>query len=254
MISIAVCDDEPIHALRTKDVILRCFGLWESEEHPAFANFTDSADFMASEPSIQIFPTSETLLEAIRLQAYRPHVAVLDIRMEGANGIDLARQINELLPQCAIIFLTAFLEYAVDVYETRHVYFVLKSELEKRIGNALKAALAEPEPEMERNLLLPVGSRCKVIPLKDVLYLERILHRTKVQTKKEQEMLNTTPAKLLESVPEGSFIRCHQSYWVNYRNITALEKNEFVLCDATRIPISRTYRNSAREAFFSGLT
>ena len=118
MIPIAVCDDERVHGLRTREVIL---------SHGGVQN-----------PEVQLFETPDALLDAIRLRDYSPRVAVLDIRMAGTDGIQLAEQINDLLPQCAIIFLTAFLEYATDIYETRHVYFILKSELEQRIGSALK--------------------------------------------------------------------------------------------------------------------
>lgn len=123
MIPIAVCDDERIHGLRTREVILSHGGV--------------------RDPVVQLFETPDALLDAIRLRDYCPRVAVLDIRMEGTDGILLAEQINDLLPQCAVIFLTAFLEYATDVYETRHVYFILKSELEQRIGSALERLLTE---------------------------------------------------------------------------------------------------------------
>ena len=231
MIPIAVCDDERIHGLRTKEVIL---------SHGEGRNF-----------AVQLFETPGALLDAIRLQAYAPRIAVLDIRMEGMDGIQLAEQINEMLPECAVIFLTAFLEYATDVYETRHVYFILKSELEQRIGSALGKAL--DGERMPLRLRLSSGSAVKSILLRDILYLERVLHKTRVCTRDGTEMVTAPPAELLKDAPEGMFIRCHQSYWVNYEHITAMGKSEFVLSDGTKIPISRTFRGSARAAFFSDM-
>ena len=67
------------------------------------------------------------------------------------------------------------------------------------------------------------------------------------------EMVTASPAELLKDVTKGTFIRCHQSYWVNYEHITAMERNEFVLSDGTRIPISRTFCDSAKAAFFSDM-
>lgn len=161
-------------------------------------------------------------MDAIRLRDYCPRVAVLDIRMDGTDGIRLAEQINDLLPQCAVIFLTAFLEYATDVYETRHVYFILKNELEQRIGSALEKAL--DRTGMPPRLLLSSGSSVKSVLLRDVLYLERILHKTRVRTRNGAEMVAAPPAELLKDVREGAFIRCHQSYWVNYEHVNAMEK------------------------------
>ena len=231
MIPIAVCDDERVQGLRTREVIL--------------------SHGRVRDPMVQLFETPDALLDAIRLRDYCPRVAVLDIRMEGTDGIRLAEQINDLLPQCAVIFLTAFLEYATDVYETRHVYFILKSELEQRIGSALEKAL--DGKGIPPHLQLSSGSSVKSILLRDVLYLERILHKTRVRTRNGTEMVTTPPAELLKDVTEGAFIRCHQSYWVNYEHINAMEKNEFVLSDGTRIPISRTFRDSAKAEFFSDM-
>lgn len=231
MIPIAVCDDERVHGLRTREAILSHGGV--------------------RDPVIQLFETPDALLDAIRLRGYCPRVAVLDIRMEGTDGIRLAEQLNDLLPQCAVIFLTAFLEYATDVYETRHVYFILKNELEQRIGSALEKAL--DGKGMPPRLQLSSGSSVKSILLRDILYLERILHKTMVRMRNGTEMVTASPAELLKDVTEGTFIRCHQSYWVNYEHITAMERNEFVLSDGTRIPISRTFRDSAKAAFFSDM-
>ena len=57
--------------------------------------------------------------------------------------------------------------------------------------------------------------------------------------------------KLLEE--SRGFIRCHQSYWVNFRQIETMENDCFLLPGGLRVPISRTYRSTAREQFFSRL-
>ena len=64
--------------------------------------------------------------------------------------------------------------------------------------------------------------------------------------------LETTqsPQALLAGDAAGEFIRCHQSFWVNSRAIAGMEHETFCLSDGTRVPISRSYRKDAREAFF----
>ena len=171
--------------------------------------------------------------------------------MAGMDGIELAKRLNALVPGCAIIFLTAYLSYAPDVYETRHVYFVLKSELDRRIGSALRAALAETAAPASLQLATAHGYRN--VPVTDVLFLERILRKTRVVMTDGEELVTAAPAALLEAVPDGVFLRCHQSYWANFSHITAMEKDEFVLTGGLRVPISRSYRSAARSAFFANL-
>ena len=217
MIPIAICDDELLHARQTQAAIRRC----------------------EAQAVTRCFETPLALLAAVTQQGYAPRVAVLDIRMAGMDGIELAKRLNALVPGCAIIFLTAYLSYAPDVYETRHVYFVLKSELDRRIGSALRAALAETAAPASLQLATAHGYR--------------ILRKTRVVLTDGEELVTAAPAALLEAVPDGVFLRCHQSYWANFSHITAMEKDEFVLTGGLRVPISRSYRSAARSAFFTNL-
>ena len=226
MLPIAICDDNRLHGAQTENVILK------------------RAEALQAEP--RRFETPDALLRAIAEEGYRPRIAILDIRMDGMDGITLARQINHLAPQCAIIFLTAFLEYATDVYESQHVYFILKEQLEQRIDAALEKALAPREDDM---LVLPSAGH-RQIPCRDILYLERILRKTKIQCQSYSEVVSAAPDSLLERMTGQAFIRCHQSYWVNFYHIRRLEKNEFLLSDGSRIPLSRTFRAAARTQFF----
>ena len=197
------------------------------------------------------FDSPTAFLQEIGTQGYAPDIAILDIQMNEMNGIDLAQRINAVLPQCAIIFATSYLTYATDVYETEHAYFILKSEFEQRIGTALQKALArKPLPVLH----CPVVHGYRNIPCSQVLCLERILRRTKLTLLGGlEEWTPLTPAELLDTNSALQFIRCHQSYWVNFRQIETMENDCFWLPGGLRIPISRTYRSAAREQFFSRL-
>ena len=84
MIPIAVCDDERVHGLRTREVILSHGGV--------------------RDPVVQLFETPDALLDAIRLRDYCPRVAVLDIRMEGTDGIRLQNRSTTCCPSVPLFF------------------------------------------------------------------------------------------------------------------------------------------------------
>lgn len=229
MLQIAICDDQSLHCEVTAKAVADC-----TREEKA---------------DIRVFERPENLLHEIRQAGYSPRIAVLDIRMEGVDGIDLAKQINGLCPSCAIIFLTAFLEYATDVYDTEHVYFIVKSELKDRIGGAIEKAL-HTEPVKIPLLYYRADLSIQTVPITEILYIERCLRKTKLQTAKDTLWTNSMPSSLLKDKAAGCFIRCHHSYWVNFWHIRTMNTDCFVLYDGSRIPITRTYRSAAKEQFF----
>lgn len=124
MRNIAICDDEPLYRERLAQSV-RAHGNGQAAQ-------------------LQLFDSPAALLQAVHMHGYAPDIAVLDIQMDEMTGIELAKQLNAALPQCAIIFVSSFLGFATDVYEAEHTYFILKSELGAAHRNRA-AEGAEPE-------------------------------------------------------------------------------------------------------------
>ena len=147
MLPIAICDDEPMHRQRTAAVL--------QEKIAGYA------------PALRLFASSAELLNAVETEGYAPRIAVLDIQMQEMDGISLARELNRRLPQCAVIFLTAFLSLATEVYEAKHVYFIVKSQLEARIERAVELALKQAEEDPL--LLYRCGTVQRAVASREVL-------------------------------------------------------------------------------------
>lgn len=227
----AICDDEPLHRER----------LAQSVHNHLNGQIAE----------LRLFASPVTLLQEIDVHGYTPDIAIVDIQMCEMGGIELAKRINTVLPQCAIIFATSYLSFATDVYETEHAYFILKSEFDRRIEAALQKALSQRLPPV---LHYPVSHGFRNTPCSQVLCMERILRRTKLTLLDgTEDWTPLTPAELLNTDGTQQFIRCHQSYWVNFRRIETMENDCFLLPNGLRVPISRTYRSAAREQFFSRL-
>lgn len=228
---IAICDDEPVHLEYTQKLVQKILPPSQFE--------TDS------------FSCAELLLQAIKPEDYCPDIAVLDIRMDGVDGIELAKKLNKIAPGCKIIFLTNFLDYATEVYEADHIYFVLKSDMDHRL-----------EPALQKALKTPITSSCIqikhakstfLISVDQILFLERKGRKTRIKTETEEFWTTQTPQELLTDIPPEAFIRCHQSYWIRTTKILAMKNNDFYLPNDFHIPLSRTYRLEARTQFFASL-
>ena len=232
MIHIAICDDDSTQLKKTEKLIME-----------AIAQYS---------PEIDRFSDGTELLKAMQNSDYVPDLAVLDIYMPKCSGIEVAKRLNELAPECRIIFLTSYLGYATDVYETRHSYFILKAELTDRIEAALAKALAETTENLR--LCFREGRTVKIVPASEVLYLERNLKKTTIALSSGVE--HTTPAKaeeLLKGVNKGMFVHCHQSYWVNLEKVTSMTADSFILSNGMEIPISRSQKKEVKKAFFAQL-
>lgn len=170
------------------------------------------------------------------------------------DGISLAKRLNALTPSCRIIFVTSYLAFATEVYSTEHVYFILKSQIDERIGSALEKAVSAIDADRGSGAMLPVKVRggTELIPVKDVKYVERLSRKTHVVAAGSELWSAHAPAELL-SGHEERFIRCHQSIWVNPQWVSAMKSDEFLLKDGASLPISRGYKQSARDAFFASL-
>ena len=232
MVHIAICDDDYKQSQKTEKLILK-----KAERFS---------------PETELFSDGTELIKAVKNGGYTPDLVVLDIHMPGNSGIEVAKILNLLIPECSIIFLTSFLGYATEVYETRHNYFILKSELEERIDAALTKVLADRTQELR--IRFREGRTVQTVTASEVLYLERILKKTAIVLCSGKKHFTAAKAEeLLNDVPPGRFVRCHQSFWVNVEKITGMKTESFSLVNGEEIPISRSRKKEAKEAFFAQL-
>ena len=234
MIHIAICDDNPVH-------------LRLAEEMTGEALQARSVSY-----STRLFSSAEELLACISSEDFQPEISVLDIEMGGENGISLAKKLNHLLPGCRIIFLTSYLEYAPDAYEAEHIWFVVKARAKEHFGPAMDKALTSlaKSETAAPGLLIREDGKTVFLPLDEIIYVSRIDRKAFIHSTRGDHSDTRRPGLLIPAGLENAFLRCHQGYWLNRSWIRELDHEEFILKDGMRIPISRTYRDAARAAFF----
>ena len=200
---------------------------------------------------LSCFDNAKQLLEHVQKDDYCPDIAILDIQMEEIDGIELARKLNEVIPACRIIFLTSYVAYASDVYETQHIWFVLKKDAKDYFNRAMDKAISSLEEKQKSSLILKQGAKTILIPVNQILYLTKVGRKAQIFCTDGVYYDPHRPAELINEELKGHFLHCHQGFWVNLDMVKELDHDEFILKGDVKVPISRSMRQIARTAFFA---
>lgn len=173
-------------------------------------------------------------------------IFILDICINDDDGIALAKTILNLFPSSQIIFISSFLEKAIDVYKVQHCYFIYKPKLEEYLPDALNKAIHNIE-ESQKCLTIQLKDKVKVIQLKKIIYIERNKRYSYIHTIDETIKLPENLNSLYEQLPEY-FIRCHNSFIFNIKFAQEFKRTSIMLENEITIPVSRKYHNDVKKA------
>lgn len=165
----------------------------------------------------------------------------LDIKMPGLNGIDFIRSLKD---PPAVIFTTAFSEYAVASYELEAVDYLLKPITLERFNKSLdKFFKSQPIiiDEKKDYTYFKVSGKLVKVEHGHILYAQSIKDYIMLYTISGNLIVHMTMKYLGELLPEDQFIRVHRSYLVNQSHINVIGKNQILLND-TEIPIGEHYK------------
>ncbi|WP_137939322.1 LytTR family DNA-binding domain-containing protein [Chitinivorax sp. B] len=159
-------------------------------------------------------------------------IALLDIKMPGMSGIELAQHMAKLSKPPGIIFTTAYDQFALQAFEVNAIDYLLKPIRLERLQAALeKAHKFNAPPPAVKNLdqksrqFLSVSERGKVVlvPIKEVLYLKAELKYVTVRTTTREYLLEESLTHLEQEFPEA-FVRIHRNCLVARAYIAGFER------------------------------
>lgn len=195
--------------------------------------------------------------EALRqLREHHVDVVMLDIRMPGLTGMDLARTFQQFASPPAIVFVTAYEEYAREAFEVDAVDYLLKPPTQERLEHALSKAMhAEDAPDSNTPdplELIPIemGRRTRLLHREEVLYAEAAGDYVRLHTLKEAALFRVPLSVLEERWVGAGFCRIHRGYLVALSAVTELrtERNQMVLMIGDiELPVSRRHIRELRD-------
>lgn len=165
----------------------------------------------------------------------------LDIKMPGLNGIDF---IKSLKNPPAVIFTTAFSEYAAASYDLEAVDYLLKPITLERFNKSLdKFFKLQPVPvnEEKNYTYFKVSGKLVKVEHTNIFYAQSIKDYLMLYTSSGNLIVHMTMKYLNELLPENQFLRVHRSYLVNQAHISSIGKNQIQI-NEVEIPIGEHYK------------
>ena len=178
-----------------------------------------------------------TGIEALELVTrVKPAVVLLDIRMPGLTGIEVARHLGTLAEPPAVVFTTAYDEYALQAFESQAVGYLLKPVRRERLEQALKHAsrlsapqlrqLAAPEQPLaaRQHVAVRVRDELKLIPVSEIRFFRADQKYVTVRHTRGEELIDESLRELEEEFVRD-FVRAHRSLLVGLAHVEALERS-----------------------------
>lgn len=204
------------------------------DEAPARARLRDLlADISGDVPNAVVGEAANGVLAIEAVVAQRVDVVLADIRMPTMDGVELARHIGRLERPPAVVFVTAYDNYAVQAFELNAIDYLVKPVRAARLAAALvKVAHNRPPPApvlaqlqagARTHLSCHERGRLLLIPVADIVYLKADLKYVTARTTNREYLLDESLTHLEEEFSER-FIRLHRSALAAKEAIAGFEK------------------------------
>jgi two-component system LytT family response regulator len=224
------------------------------------------AEYLEQAGDVEIVAQCANGFEAVKAAGeLRPDLLFLDIQMPKLDGFEVLELID---PPTAVIFVTAYDQYALKAFDAAAVDYLLKPFSTERLGKAIEraralllassrdpqprrlqaselAAAARPPGQTLQRVVVKDGTKVHIIPIAKLDYVEAQDDYIALHSEKKQYLKQQTISSIEAQLDPARFARVHRSYIVNLERIARIEpytkdSRVAVLQDGAQLPVSRT--------------
>ena len=226
-----ICDDDARFAARVEQLVRACLG---QREIPA---------------EIVVCTRGEEALAVPDLELYQ--VALLDVDLDTMNGISLGRQLRERSPEICLIYISAYLEFALEGYTVNAYRYLLKRDIARTLPKCLDDLLAALTDQ--RKTLTVHHNRTETeIPLDQIYYLESDLRQINVYGDIARQPICTYYGKIADLPPmlyENGFLQVSRSDVVNMKYVRSIRSYRALLKNGVELSVSRAGYAAIQNAY-----
>jgi DNA-binding LytR/AlgR family response regulator len=207
------------------------------------------ADEKNIEINIEMFDSAEKFLSAY--DDYNEiNIILLDIQMNGMDGVTLAKKIRAVNKELQIIFITGYMDYIAAGYDVEALHYLLKPVTAEKLHSILDRA-KDKLKHNERALFINHAGENARIPLYKIHYLEVWHNYVTIHADAEYKVKKTLSE--LEKELDDGFFRAGRSHIVNLKYIRKNTKKEIHMTSGAVIPLPRGLYEALNRAMIEKL-
>src|SRR4051794_14752041 len=184
------------------------------------------------------------------LDTLKPDVVFLDVQMPGLDGFEvIRRRTAERMP--AVIFLTAYDQFAIRAFEAEALDYLVKPVAEARFAATMKRLIkrlkSNGDSAREQSIVVATARGALVLPLREIDWIEAADYYARLWVGQRSYLLRESLAQLEKRVSTHGFARAHRQALVRLDGVRALLSEDdgeitAVLTNGARVPVSRRRR------------
>ena len=215
--------------------------------------------------SDEILEASNGMEALEKINQYTPEIVLLDIRMPGMDGLEVAHHLKSQHENISIIFTTAYQDHALEAFDLHAIDYLLKPVRKSRLNDALKRAQLIQQSVIESvrkkdrsatrsHISVLEKGKLILIPVNEIYYLKADEKYVEVVWSGGRQLMNES-LKALETEFHDLFLRIHRNALVANNRIASMEKNKegATLITLQDIPdtlqVSRRHLSQVRKTF-----
>jgi two-component system LytT family response regulator len=224
-------------------------------------------EYLTTHPEIRIAAECANGFEAVKaVSELKPDLMFLDIQMPKLSGFEVIELLDE---PPAVVFVTAFDQFAVKAFNVHAVDYLLKPFGKERFDEAVEHAVtrirahepvktrqaaeeAKPADQQLERILIKEGSKVLVIPVEKIDYIEAQDDYIAVRSEGKSHLKMQRLSLLESQLDPRRFVRIHRSYILNIERLSRIElyakdSRTAILKDGTQLPVSRSGYDKLKE-------
>ena len=231
------------------------------DERPAL---DDLVRMLRASSAVEQVEGAASAAEALVALAHEPgfHGLFLDVRMPGLDGLELTRVLRRFERPPAVVFVTAYDDFAVDAFELAALDYLVKPVSRRRLDEAIErvvhhvgAAPGLPAVDGLDEDVLPVdtlrGGGTRLVARSSIVYLQAHGDYVRVAADDGRFLLRARLSDLEERWERHGFVRVHRGFVVNLRRAVEVRPRlngtaVLVMSDGAEVPIARRHVGDLR--------